>query len=243
VIPVLDNLLRELAPQVLGAVVRRFRDFAAAEDAVQEALLAASVQWPRDGLPASPRGWLIHVAARRLTDEIRAEIARRRREAVVMLEMTPEAAPPPDAVVPADQDDTLNLLVMCCHPALTRPSAIALTLRAVGGLSTAEIARAFLVPEPTMAQRISRAKASIKASGIPLSRPSPVELNDRLDAVLHVLYLIFNEGYTATGGATLRVPTCPPSTPKPHGPKTPTGRRFWRSTAYSSGSPTIRWSR
>jgi predicted RNA polymerase sigma factor len=197
----------------------------------------------RDGLPASPRGWLIHVAARRLTDEIRAEIARRRREAVVMLEMTPEAAPPPDAVVPADQDDTLNLLVMCCHPALTRPSAIALTLRAVGGLSTAEIARAFLVPEPTMAQRISRAKASIKASGIPLSRPSPVKLNDRLDAVLHVLYLIFNEGYTATGGATLRVPTCPPSTPKPHGPKTPTGRRFWRSTAYSSGSPTIRWSR
>jgi predicted RNA polymerase sigma factor len=158
----------------------------------------------RDGLPASPRGWLIHVAARRLTDEIRAEIARRRREAVVMLEMTPEAAPPPDAVVPADQDDTLNLLVMCCHPALTRPSAIALTLRAVGGLSTAEIARAFLVPEPTMAQRISRAKASIKASGIPLSRPSPVKLNDRLDAVLHVLYLIFNEGYTATGGATLQ---------------------------------------
>jgi RNA polymerase sigma factor (sigma-70 family) len=199
-----ESLLRELAPQVLGAVVRRFRDFAAAEDAVQEALLAASVQWPRDGLPANPRGWLIHVAARRLTDEIRAEIARRRREAVVMLEMTPEAAPPPDAVTPTDQDDTLNLLVMCCHPALTRPSAIALTLRAVGGLSTAEIARAFLVPEATMAQRISRAKASIKSSGVPFSRPSPQELNARLDAVLHVLYLIFNEGYAATAGAALQ---------------------------------------
>jgi RNA polymerase sigma factor (sigma-70 family) len=201
---ILESLLRELAPQVLGAVVRRFRDFAAAEDAVQEALLAASVQWPRDGLPANPRGWLIHVAARRLTDEIRAEIARRRREAVVMLEMTPEAAPPPDAVVPADQDDTLNLLVMCCHPALTRPSAIALTLRAVGGLTTAEIARAFLVPEATMAQRISRAKASIKASGVPFSRPSAQDLSARLDAVLHVLYLIFNEGYAATTGATLQ---------------------------------------
>jgi RNA polymerase sigma factor (sigma-70 family) len=199
-----ERLLRELAPQVLGAVVRRFRDFAAAEDAVQEALLAASLQWPADGLPANPRGWLIHVAARRLTDEIRAEIARRRREAVVMLEMTPEAAPPPDAVTPSDQDDTLNLLVMCCHPALTRPSAIALTLRAVGGLTTAEIARAFLVPEATMAQRISRAKQSIKASGIPFSRPSPPELNARLDAVLHVLYLIFNEGYAASAGAALQ---------------------------------------
>jgi RNA polymerase sigma factor (sigma-70 family) len=204
VTPVPESLLRELAPQVLGAVVRRFRDFAAAEDAVQEALLAASVQWPKDGLPANPCGWLIHVAARRLTDEIRAEIARRRREAVVMLEMTPEAAPPPDALTPTDEDDTLNLLVMCCHPALTRPSAIALTLRAVGGLSTAEIARAFLVPEATMAQRISRAKASIKASGVPFARPSPQELNARLDAVLHVLYLIFNEGYSATAGATLQ---------------------------------------
>ena len=156
--PVPESLLRELAPQVLGAVVRRYRDFAAAEDAVQEALLAAATQWPRDGLPDNPRGWLIHVAARRLTDEIRTEIARRRRQAIVMLEMTPEAAPAPDAVSPTDQDDTLNLLVMCCHPALTRPSAIALTLRAVGGLTTAEIARAFLVPEATMAQRISRAK-------------------------------------------------------------------------------------
>jgi predicted RNA polymerase sigma factor len=192
VTPVPESLLRELAPQVLGAVVRRFRDFAAA------------TQWPRDGLPANPRGWLIHVAARRLTDEIRAEIARRRREAIVMLEMTPEAAPPPDAVSPLHQDDTLNLLVMCCHPALTRPSAIALTLRAVGGLTTAEIARAFLVPETTMAQRISRAKATIKASGIPFAPPSPGELNQRLDAVLHVLYLVFNEGYSTSAGPVLQ---------------------------------------
>ena len=202
--PVPESLLRELAPQVLGAVVRRYRDFAAAEDAVQEALLAAATQWPRDGLPANPRGWLIHVAARRLTDEIRTEIARRRRQAIVMLEMTPEAAPAPDAVSPTDQDDTLNLLVMCCHPALTRPSAIALTLRAVGGLTTAEIARAFLVPEATMAQRISRAKQAIKASGIPFSRPASGELNARLDAVLHVLYLIFNEGYASSAGPDLQ---------------------------------------
>ena len=202
--PVPEHLLRELAPQVLAAVVRRFRDFAAAEDAVQEALLAASLQWPKEGLPASPRGWLIHVAARRLTDEIRAEIARRRREAVVMFELTPEAAPPPDAVTPADQDDTLNLLVMCCHPALTRPSAIALTLRAVGGLTTAEIARAFLVPEATMAQRISRAKQTIKTSGVPFSRPSAPELTARLDAVLHVLYLVFNEGYATSAGPALQ---------------------------------------
>ncbi len=204
VAPVPERLLRELAPQVLGAVVRRYRDFAAAEDAVQEALLAASVQWPRDGVPVNPRGWLIHVAGRRLTDEIRAEIARRRREAIVMLEMTPEAAPPPETAGPIDADDTLNLLVMCCHPALTRPSAIALTLRAVGGLTTAEIARAFLVPEATMAQRISRAKQSIKTSGIPFSRPSPHELNARLDAVLHVLYLVFNEGYATSAGVDLQ---------------------------------------
>jgi RNA polymerase sigma factor (sigma-70 family) len=204
VTPVPEHLLRELAPQVLGAVVHRYRDFAAAEDAVQEALLAASVQWPRDGVPANPRGWLIHVAARRLTDEIRAEIARRRREAIVMLEMTPEAAPPPDTAGPIDADDTLNLLVMCCHPALTRPTAIALTLRAVGGLTTAEIARAFLVPEATMAQRISRAKQSIKTSGVPFSRPSPRELNARIGAVLHVLYLIFNEGYATSAGADLQ---------------------------------------
>ena len=201
-----ENLLRELAPQVLGAIVRRFRDFAAAEDAVQEALLAAAVQWPVSGVPDHPRGWLIHVAARRMTDHVRAEIARRRRETVVMLE-TPEAVPPDagrDFEAGLAPDDTLILLFMCCHPALTRPSAIALTLRAVGGLTTGEIASAFLVPEATMAQRISRAKASIRKSGIPFALPGPQERTERLDAVLHVLYLIFNEGYVSTSGPALQ---------------------------------------
>jgi RNA polymerase sigma factor (sigma-70 family) len=199
-----ENLLRELAPQVLGAMIRRFRDFSAAEDAVQEALLAAAVQWPEEGLPDNPRGWLIQVAARRLTDHLRADFARRRREAVVVMQ-----APADEQVVPApsdavmEQDDTLILLFMCCHPALTRPSSIALTLRAVGGLTTAEIANAFLVPEATMAQRISRAKKSIKTSGVPFGMPTDRQRAERLGAVLHVLYLIFNEGYTASSGAAL----------------------------------------
>ena len=162
-----ENLLRELAPQVLGAIVRRFRDFAAAEDAVQEALLAAAVQWPEQGVPENPRGWLIHVASRRMTDAIRADLARRRRETEVVAEaMEGEpTVPSPDSDGVEVHDDSLLLLFMCCHPSLTRPSAIALTLRAVGGLTTAEIARAFLVPEATMAQRISRAKKQIKLVG------------------------------------------------------------------------------
>jgi RNA polymerase sigma factor (sigma-70 family) len=190
------GLLRDLAPQVLGAVVRRFGDFDAAEDAVQEALLAAALHWPREGLPDNPRGWLIQTASRRMTDHLRSEQARRRREAVAaMLE-------PPRAGVAA-RDDTLILLFMCCHPALTAASAIALTLRAVGGLTTAEIASAFLVPEATMAQRISRAKQSIKASGLPFQMPSSDDRPQRLHSVLHVLYLIFNEGYTSSAGADL----------------------------------------
>jgi len=183
----MDALLRELAPVVLGATVRRYRDFPAAEDAVQEALLAASRQWPIDGVPDNPRGWLIQVAARRFADQARADIARKRREL--------EAAPDDELAPTPEEDDTLTLLLMCCHPALTRPTAIALTLRAVGGLTTAAIARAFLVPETTMAQRISRAKQTIQQSGIPFAPPAPDELDARLDAVLHVLYLIFNEGY------------------------------------------------
>jgi RNA polymerase sigma factor (sigma-70 family) len=200
-----ENLLRELAPQVLGAVVRRFGDFAAAEDAVQEALLAAALQWPEEGVPDNPRGWLIHVAARRMTDQVRADLARRRREAVVVAE-TPEWQPPLDSSgleSAMDPDDTLILLFMCCHPALTRASAIALTLRAVGGLTTGEIAKAFLVPEATMAQRISRAKRQIKTSGVPFRMPTSAERDESLDAVLHVLYLIFNEGYTTSGGPGL----------------------------------------
>ncbi|HJR41916.1 MAG TPA: DUF6596 domain-containing protein [Gemmatimonadaceae bacterium] len=200
------HLLRELAPQVLGAVAHRHGDFAAAEDAVQEALIAAAAQWPAEGIPANPRGWLFHVAVRRMTDHVRSELARRRREDAVASEVWAEWAfvPPVDADIAPDQDDTLLLLFMCCHPALTPASAIALTLRAVGGLTTAEIANAFLVPEATMAQRISRAKQSIKASGIPFSMPSEGERAERLGAVLHVLYLIFNEGYVSTSGLALQ---------------------------------------
>ena len=198
-------LLRELAPQVLGAVARRSDDFAAAEDAVQEALIAAASRWPAEGVPRNPRGWLYHVALRRLTDQVRSEMARRRREDAVASEVWAEWAfvPPPDADPGADQDDTLTLLFMCCHPALTPPSAIALTLRAVGGLTTAEIASAFLVPEATMAQRISRAKQSIKTSDVPFSLPSAGERESRLAQVLQVLYLVFNEGYTTSAGPDL----------------------------------------
>ena len=201
-----ENLLRELAPQVLGAVIRRFRDFSAAEDAVQEALLAASQQWPRDGVPDNPRGWLIQVAARRMTDYLRAELARRRREYVVVMQAPPheQVAPAADQIDDLHDDDALVLLFMCCHPSLTPSSAIALTLRAVGGLTTAEIANAFLVPEATMAQRISRAKQKVKSSGVGFQMPTPAERTERLSAVLHVLYLIFNEGYASSIGPSLQ---------------------------------------
>ena len=198
-----EHLLRQLAPEVLGAVVRRCRDFAAAEDAVQEAMIAAADQWPREGVPDNPRGWMVRVAMRRLVDLARSESARHRREAIVAEErpLVTEPVLMGDPVV--DPNDTLVLFFMCCHPALTPPSAIALTLRAVGGLTTPEIARAFLVPESTIGQRISRAKQTIKASDIPFSMPGPEEYNERLGSVLHVLYLIFNEGYTTTSGDSL----------------------------------------
>jgi len=200
-----ERLLRELAPQVLGAVVRRYRDFAAAEDAVQEALVAAFTQWPRQGVPDNPRGWLIQVASRRMTDQLRSEIARRERETAVVQDA--ETMMLPNEIEPdmdMDPNDTLILLFMCCHPALTASSTIALTLRAVGGLTTAEIANAFLVPEATMAQRISRAKQNIKASNSPFRLPSPKERAEQLPAVLHVLYLIFNEGYVGSAGPRLQ---------------------------------------
>ena len=200
------HLLRELAPQVLGAVARRHGgDLAAAEDAVQEALIAAAEQWPRDGVPANPGGWLHHVAMRRMTDHVRSEMSRRRREDAVASEVWAEWAfvPAADAEVNAAEDDTLVLLFMCAHPSLTPPSAIALTLRAVGGLTTAEIARAFLVPEATMAQRISRAKQSIKSSGASFALPTDAERAERLAAVMHVLYLVFNEGYASSAGDEL----------------------------------------
>ena len=201
-----EDLLRALAPQVLGALVRRFGHFDVAEDAVQEALLAAALQWPAEGRPDNPRAWLIRVAERRLTDMLRSEQARRRREDSVAAQVLPEEflAPPADTRPASDQDDTLVLLFMCCHPALTPASQIALTLRAVGGLTTAEIARAFLVPETTMAQRISRGKQRIKASGIPFRLPRTADFPSRLTVMLHVLYLIFNEGYMASSGWSLQ---------------------------------------
>ncbi len=203
-----EELLRELAPQVLGALVRRYGHFDLCEDATQEALLAAALQWPAEGQPANPRGWLITVASRRLLDQARNEQSRRRREDQVAV-ATPQAellSPAADAGPGADRDDSLALLFGCCHPALSGPSQIALTLRAVGGLTTAQIAAAFLVPEATMAQRISRAKRTIKDSGIPLTLPTGPEFAHRRAAVLHTLYLIFNEGYVTSGGQRLTAP-------------------------------------
>ncbi|MGZ4692493.1 MAG: RNA polymerase sigma factor [Acidimicrobiales bacterium] len=193
----IDDQLRQLTPQVLAAVVRRFGDFDSSEDAVQEALLAAAVQWPEQGVPANPGGWLFRVASRRRTDQLRSEEARRRREDRV-------AATEPDDLPPRPEvDDSLALLFMCCHPTLSPAAAIPLTLRAVGGLTTAEIARAFLVPEPTMAQRISRAKQRIRDSEVPFAMPTPDEQGERLRSVRHVLYLMFNEGYASSTGADL----------------------------------------
>jgi RNA polymerase sigma factor (sigma-70 family) len=194
------ELLRELTPQVVAAVTRRYGDFAAAEDAVQEALVAAARAWPAHGVPDDPRAWLIHVASRRMLDHVRSEIARRRREAETMAEAIDRVEP---VETSTREDDVLILLFMCCHPALTQPSAIALTLRAVGGLTTLEIANAFLVPEATMAQRISRAKQTVKKSGVGFEMPSDAERVSRLRAVMHVLYLIFNEGYAASAGKEL----------------------------------------
>ena len=190
-----EGLLRELAPQVLGVLVRRHGQFEECEDAVQEAVLAAAVSWPADGVPNNPRGWLITAANRRLIDQIRSEHARRTREATDFIRTPKPADETPDT------DDTLILLFLCCHPVLSQASQIALTLRAVGGLTTAEIANAFFVPEGTMAVRISRAKQSIK--GRRFSMPDAAERDERLRAVLHVLYLIFNEGYTASSGSDL----------------------------------------
>ncbi|MEV4122097.1 DUF6596 domain-containing protein [Micromonospora sp. NPDC049645] len=199
-----EDLLRELAPQVLGALVRRYGHFDTAEDAVQEALIVAADGWPGDGVPDNPRGWLITVASRRLTDLLRRDQARMRREDTVARWVLPEQWRSPAADrPPADADDTLILLFLCCHPALSAASQIALTLRAVGGLSTAEVARAFLVPEATMTRRISRGKQRIRDSGLRFAPPTGPERAERLAAVLHVLYLIFTEGYARTAGPGL----------------------------------------
>jgi RNA polymerase sigma factor (sigma-70 family) len=197
--------VRRLVPEVLGALVRRHGHFDACEDAVQEALLAAAAQWPVQGWPDNPKAWLVTVASRRLTDQLRSNAARRRREEAEAARTPPplDGADSGDAGSPPARDDTLTLLFLCCHPALSPASHVALTLRAVGGLSTAEIARAFLVPEATMAQRISRAKQRIKAAGATFELPPRAEHARRLGVVVHVLYLIFNEGYTATSGTQL----------------------------------------
>jgi RNA polymerase sigma factor (sigma-70 family) len=205
----IEDLLRELAPRVLGTLVRRHGQFDACEDAVQEALLAAALQWPREGVPEDPRAWLLTVAGRRLTDAWRSESARRSREAGVAAEALRDDQVAPGADVEAaagsvDEDDTLTLLFLCCHPELSPPSQIALTLRAVGGLTTAQVASAFLVPEATMAQRISRAKATIRTAGSTFTLPPDAERAERLRVVEHVLYLMFNEGYTATSGGELQ---------------------------------------
>jgi RNA polymerase sigma factor (sigma-70 family) len=202
-----EDVVREVVPQVLGALVRRYGNFDACEDAVQEALLAAAVQWPEDGMPDNPRAWLITVGSRRLADQWRSDEARRRREATVTA-LTPTdellAPAPEDEVEAPGSDDTLTLLFLCCHPALSPASQVALTLRAVGGLTTGEIARAFLVPESTLGQRISRAKQKIKTSDLPFELPPPAERAERLRVVLQVLYLIFNEGYTTSSGPDLQ---------------------------------------
>jgi RNA polymerase sigma factor (sigma-70 family) len=203
----IGDLLRALAPEVLGAMVRRYGRFGACEDAVQEAMLEAVASWPARGVPERPRGWLLTVASRRLIDEVRSEHARRRREQDhAAASLPPEQEPGPGTGDRLDRDDSLALLFLCCHPALSGPSQVALTLRAVGGLSTAQIAAAFLVPEATMAQRISRAKQAIAASGARFEMPAAAEQPARLLIVTHVLYLIFNEGYTATAGAGLTAP-------------------------------------
>jgi RNA polymerase sigma factor (sigma-70 family) len=198
-----EHLMREITPQVLGALTRRHRDFAAAEDAVQEALLDASMQWPQEGIPENPAGWLYKTALRRLSDQVRSEVARRRREEQVANELAIEEIQLFDEEYEPEQDDTLLLLFMCAHPTLSATTAIALMLRAVGGLTTREIGAAFFVSEATMAQRISRAKQTIKESNVAFVLPSAQERAQRLDAVMHVLYLIFNEGYASSSGESL----------------------------------------
>jgi RNA polymerase sigma factor (sigma-70 family) len=196
-----EDLLRELAPQVLGVLVRRHGQFDTCEDAVQEALLAAATQWPEQGRPDHPRAWLVTVASRRLVDIWRSDIARERREAALAALEPVDVVLAPDGAAPPAADDTLALLFLCCHPALSQASQLALTLRAVGGLTTAEIAKAYLVPAATMAQRLSRAKQRIRSAGLRFELPPEVERTERLAVVMHVLYLIFNEGYVSSSGA------------------------------------------
>ncbi|NEK58732.1 RNA polymerase sigma factor [Geodermatophilus sabuli] len=193
----MDDLLRALAPRVLTALLRRCGSFDTCEDAVQDALMAAATQWPDEGVPANPAGWLVTVASRRWTDAWRQDVARRRREESVA------ALEPEEPVVVGSADDTLTLFLLCCHPAVPPDAQVPLTLRAVGGLSTVEIAGALLVPPATVGQRISRAKQRIRASGARFELPFPGERAQRVAAVRDVLYLMFTEGHTASSGAAL----------------------------------------
>jgi RNA polymerase sigma factor (sigma-70 family) len=201
----LEDVWRRESPHVLGALLRRHGDLADCEDAAQEALEAAARQWARDGVPGNPRGWLIRVASRRLIDQARADRARAGREEAVAVAQPSDAftSPGPDVAQAGATDDSLRLLLLCCHPALTRASQVALTLRAVSGLSTAQIAAAFLVPERTMAQRLMRAKATLRAGAARFELPLPSALPDRVAAVLDVLHLVFNEGYARSAGDSL----------------------------------------
>ena len=203
--PELEDVWRRESPHVLAALLRRHGDYADCEDAAQEALAAAADQWPRDGVPDNPRGWLIRVASRRLIDQLRSNRSRAVREETVGTAQPADAyvGPAADDDTSPGGDDTLLLLLLCCHPLLTRPSQVALTLRAVSGLPTAAIATAFLVPEPTMAQRLSRARTTLRDSAVRFEKPTSEELPARVAAVLDVLYLIFNEGYARSTGDTL----------------------------------------
>lgn len=200
-----EDVWRQESPHVLAALLRRHGDLGDCEDATQEAMEAAARQWPREGMPDNPRAWLVRVASRRLIDHSRADASRSAREA------TAAAAEPRDVLVahaadatePVPSDDSLQLLLLCCHPALTRPSQVALTLRSVGGLTPSQIAAAFLVPERTMIQRLTRARSTLRNVGARFELPEPSELPERVAAVLDVLYLIFNEGYTRSSGDRL----------------------------------------
>lgn len=198
-----EHLLRTEAPQVLGALVRRFGQFDTAEDAVQEALLAASRTWPADGVPDNPRSWLIRIAYRKMVDLLRSGQARHRREQEAGLAELASREPSRDAGPPPDVDDSLTLLLLCCHPSLPATSQVALTLRAVGGLTTAEIAHAYGITENTMGTRISRAKQQLARAGARFTPPADNDWTSRTAAVTQVLYLIFNEGYTTSSGTEL----------------------------------------